>query len=152
MEKPTRISISNIDNDLPFWFSVTSKKMMYLLMQRLSDYEITPDQWLVLSRIHDQEGMLEKEIAEITYKDRSTTARIIDALVAKAFVIKENNKRDRRSFLIYVTEKGKTLIEQTVRIERQTHDGVVSGIRSTEYELLTRLLHQMNDNMDKMRE
>lgn len=152
MEKPIGVCKSNIYDDLPFLFGVISRKMTHLLMQRLKDYEITTDQWLVLYKVQEQEGMSEKEVAERTNKDKSTTTRIIDALVAKAFVVKKCNKSDRRSWLMYVTEKGKALIEQTKWIERKTHDDVVLGIRSTEYELLIRLLYRMRENIDRMKE
>lgn len=129
---------------------VIYRKISNLLMHRLKEHDITPEQWAVLYRVSEREGMIQKEIAERAGKDRPTTTRILDALEAKGFVVKQAGEQDRRSFLVFSTEKGRALIEQIVPIEKQTIADATHGISAGDVELLHRLLRQIGENIDRL--
>ncbi|RNB90711.1 MarR family transcriptional regulator [Brevibacillus fluminis] len=129
---------------------VIYRKISNLLMHRLKEHDITPEQWAVLYRVSEREGMIQKEIAERAGKDRPTTTRILDALEAKGFVVKQAGEQDRRSFLVFSTEKGRALIEQIVPIEKQTIADATDGISTADVELLHRLLRQIGENIDRL--
>ncbi|MGO0059890.1 MarR family winged helix-turn-helix transcriptional regulator [Brevibacillus fluminis] len=141
---------SILDNSTGFLMGVIYRKISNLLMHRLKEHDITPEQWAVLYRVSEREGMIQKEIAERAGKDRPTTTRILDALEAKGFVVKQAGEQDRRSFLVFSTEKGRALIEQIVPIEKQTIADATHGISAADVELLHRLLRQIGENIDRL--
>lgn len=129
---------------------VTYRKISNLLMYRLREHEITPEQWSVLYRVSENEGMIQKDIAERAGKDRPTTTRILDALEAKGFVTKQAGRTDRRSFVVFATDKGRALIDLIVPIEKQTIADATAGISEEHVELLHRLLRQIGENIDRI--
>ncbi|WCK53405.1 MarR family transcriptional regulator [Aneurinibacillus sp. Ricciae_BoGa-3] len=130
-----------------FIIGQTYRKIIQLLFHRLKDYGITPEQWTVLYRISQEDGINQKEIAVRTGKDQPTTARILDVLYKKGFVQKEMSTADRRAFLVFLTDKGKTIVEQTIPIEKSVIGDLVSGINSSEIELVKKVLIQMGENL-----
>jgi DNA-binding MarR family transcriptional regulator len=130
-----------------FIIGQTYRKIIQLLFHRLKEYDITPEQWTVLYRISQQDGINQKEIAVRTGKDQPTTARILDALYKKGLVQKEMSTADRRAFLVYLTDKGQVLVEQTTPVEKRVIDDLISGINQSEIELVKKVLMQMSENL-----
>jgi DNA-binding MarR family transcriptional regulator len=94
--------------------------------------------------------MIQKEIANRACKDKPTTTRILDALESKGLITKQTGPSDRRSFLVYATEKGRQLIAQTEDIEKKTVEDATSGLSKTEYDQLIALLRRIGDNIDNL--
>jgi DNA-binding MarR family transcriptional regulator len=129
---------------------VISRKVTQLFTQRLKGYDITPEQWVVLYRVQQQNGMIQKEIAERSGKDRPTTTRILDVLESKQLVLRKTGESDRRSFLVYATDKGRELIRQTEAIERLAMKDATAGFSREEHELLLKLLYRIGQNVDNL--
>ncbi|RCX16969.1 DNA-binding MarR family transcriptional regulator [Fontibacillus phaseoli] len=133
-----------------FIMGVTYRKIASLLQKGLKAYDITPEQWSVLHQIDRSEGMIQREIAARTGKDKPTTTRILDHLESKGLVYKQTGLQDRRSFLVYSTERGKSLIRETMRIEEGVTEEVKSCLTGEEYALLTELLLRINDHVSEI--
>lgn len=123
------------------------RKLSAVFQSGLKAYDITPEQWSVLYQVDKAEGMMQKEIAERAGKDRPTTTRILDHLEVKGFVYKQVGETDRRSFRVYITDKGKLLIKDTIQLEKQVAIEVRKWISDEEYEVLMKLLRTINDRI-----
>lgn len=135
-----------------FVMGVTYRKIASLLHHRLREYDITPEQWSVLNQIDRSEGMIQKEIGERTGKDKPTTTRILDHLESKGLVYKQPGKLDRRSFMVFSSERGKALIKETLPIEEGVTEEVKRCLSEEEYASLTELLLRINDHMEQLLE
>ncbi|MEC0248721.1 MarR family winged helix-turn-helix transcriptional regulator [Paenibacillus chitinolyticus] len=138
---------NGLNDSLGFLLGVAYRKMSNFLSQRLKEYDITPEQWSVLYRIYERDGLIQKDIAARAGKDKPTTTRILDSLEAKQFIRKQVGQGDRRSFHIYMTDKGRTLIEETISIERQTIRDAAAGLSQEQYDQLITFLHGIIDNL-----
>ncbi|WP_068775513.1 MarR family winged helix-turn-helix transcriptional regulator [Paenibacillus sp. FJAT-26967] len=143
---------SALDDSIGFLLGITYRKISNLLTQRLKDYDITPEQWSVLYRIYEQDGLIQREIADRAGKDKPTTTRILDSLEAKGFIHKKAGQGDRRSFHVHITEKGQSLIRIAEPIEKKTVQDAVKHISQDEYDLLIKLLHQIGANIQELTE
>lgn len=143
---------SLLERSVAFAMGVTSRKMGLLLTQRLKSYDITPEQWLVLYCVQEQDGMIQKEIAARTDKDKPSTTRILDSLDSKGFIEKQAGENDRRSFLVFATEKGRSLIAETDAIERNTVADAMKGISEQDQKHLMELLRKIMGNIDGLTE
>ncbi len=72
-------------------------------------FEITPEQYLILDLIIENGALYQRQIAEITLKDRGNVARIIKILEEKNLIIRSQATQRRRIYKISVTEKGREL-------------------------------------------
>lgn len=73
------------------------------------EFGITPEQYLVLDLVIENGELYQRQIAEITLKDRANVSRIIKILKEKELIKKIPEARGRRIYKIVVTEKGKEL-------------------------------------------
>ncbi|MDR1604966.1 MAG: MarR family transcriptional regulator [Gracilibacteraceae bacterium] len=95
-----------LDDSLGFVLGRTNVKLKNALIQSLKEYDITPEQWGVLNRLWENDGITPKRIAESLTKDIPTTVRILDLLEQKELVFREDNPVDGRSFLVRLTKAG----------------------------------------------
>lgn len=140
----------DLDQSIGFWTSKTYRKLSFLLQQRLKAYDITSEQWSMLYHVGQEDGLIQKEIAQRVAKDKPTTTRMLDLLSDKGLIKREPGKKDRRSFLIYATDKGRQLLAETLPIENLLIQEVKSCMSSEEYELLLNLLRRVSAHADTL--
>jgi len=75
--------------------------------QKVSDLNITAVQAMVLRFLYDKDGVTSIDLGKKTELDSSTVTGILDRLESAGLITRKNNPDDRRSILIYLTEKGK---------------------------------------------
>lgn len=117
--------------DLPgFIINQASKLMTDLLHEnfKVADQKVTPEQWIILDELWCNDGLTQLEIAQATFRQQTSTSRIIDNLVKSNLVYRAPNPLDKRSNLIYLTEKGKGLQKSLIKIVKQTMNDAVSGV------------------------
>ncbi|WP_409342171.1 MarR family winged helix-turn-helix transcriptional regulator [Paenibacillus sp. MBLB4367] len=132
-------------------FSLTYRKIGHVLTARFRPYEITTEQWSVLARLAEQEGISQKELAIRSLKDQPTITRILDCLDRKGLISKATNKEDRRSYLIHLTEPGKRVVEELLPLFHQALADVTQGISEERLELFRETLCAMIENADRHR-
>ena len=76
--------------------------------------DITPEQWLLLSKLYNTDGLSQVELGDSTYKNAPTISRIIDLLCKKGLAERQPHEADRRKFKIYITDQGKDLVQLTM--------------------------------------
>lgn len=135
---------------LGFLMGTTYRKVSMLFQNGLKEYDITPEQWSVLFQIDRTEGLIQKEIAKRSGKDKPTTTRILDHLEGKGLVYKRTGEKDRRSFKVYITDKGRALVKETVPVEDNVTEEIMNCISSEEYEVLMELLLRINNHVDQI--
>ncbi len=86
------------------------------LMNALSDYEMTPEQWQIMTILWESEGPLnQREIVQDTLKDKHTVSRIINRLDRDGWVTKEVSPKDKRSTIIKLTKKSNSLRKEMLK-------------------------------------
>ncbi|QTH43684.1 MarR family transcriptional regulator [Cohnella sp. LGH] len=136
----TDSSIYDLQRSVGFMLGTAYRKASSLFQSRLKRFDITPEQWSILYQVDLADGLIQKEIAERAGKDRPTTTRILDHLERKELVARRTDNRDRRSFQVAITDKGRNLIRETLPIEIKSNEDVRSCMSEEEYETLMRLL------------
>ena len=132
-----------------FLLGATYNKLAALLMHRLKAYDITPEQWSVLYHIVDDEGMIQKEIAARTFKDKPTITRILHQLEYKGFIVRQEDEVDRRSLRINATDQGRQLIAETIPIEESISEEVKACIGVESHDQLKQYLMELNSYFSK---
>ncbi|WP_240419268.1 MarR family winged helix-turn-helix transcriptional regulator [Paenibacillus periandrae] len=143
---------NGLDRSVGFIMGMTYRKLTNLLQHRLKEYDITPEQWSVLYQIDKTNGMIQKDIAMLSGKDKPTTTRILDHLEGKGLIYKKIGENDRRSFLVHITDKGKSVILKTTPIEHKVSEDVKQCVSDDEYDLLIELLLRINNHANELTE
>lgn len=124
------------------------KSYRQFAQKRINDkgFDITIDQGLILSIIHDNPGISQKEIAIRAFKDHASVTRIIELLVKRNFLKRDSFEEDRRRFNLNVTEEGKTILTEIQPIVDVNRKTAIEGISEEEIELLRKLVNKITVN------
>ncbi len=98
-----------IDDSLGFILYKVNAKLKNEAFQKLKEYDITTEQWAVLNFLWEGDGVTPKELADLTFKDKPNTNRILDNLQKKGLITRSPHPTDRRAFRIFLTDAGKDL-------------------------------------------
>lgn len=75
-----------------------------LLMKSIN---LEKGQYQFLVRIKENPGINQQELSSILLVDKTTTAKAVNKLVIKGYILKKVEQADKRNFKLYLTEKGK---------------------------------------------
>ena len=115
-----------METNYGFIIEKTSRKIKQTLQKRLNNkdkfivavtlnnlnIDITVDQWVIILELSRHKDLAQNEIAKKTNKDAPTVNRIIEILLKKELVSKNNNSIDKRKSVICLSNKGKKMIEK----------------------------------------
>lgn len=86
-------------------------KLRYLQTFRAANIDITPEQWVLIDKLHQTDGLSQNELANVTFKNAPTVSRIIDLLCKKGWTKRSRSPQDRRSYSISLTKAGSKIVE-----------------------------------------
>ena len=94
------------------------------------NFEITPEQYGILSLIVDNKELYQRQLSEITLKDRANISRIIKILEEKKLIIKTPDSNGRKIFKIRPGETAtKGITNEELEIFLNTLDKIYLNIR-----------------------
>jgi DNA-binding MarR family transcriptional regulator len=114
MDKP----LSKSDASLSFGRSINELRMAFRkYMQgkiRSLDMHLTFEMLEVMLCLWRQDGVNQQVIADITLRDKSAMTYLVDNLMKRKMIRREEDARDRRNKLIFLTPEGRQL-QQTLQ-------------------------------------
>ena len=103
---------------------------------KLSEYDVTPSQYGVLSCLWQREFATPKQISEILCLETSTISGVLDRMQKKGLIDRVINRKDRREVRVVPTEKGKALEEPISKIIDEVNEEVLKCFTDEEVALL----------------
>ncbi len=106
----------------------------YLLGKGLGDAikaagcAITPREFAILNRLHQHGKLNQSAIAQMTFKDKPATTRMLEKLEKLGYVQRDTDEHDRRAFHVSLTRQGKkvrnTIVPLAVNMIENSCEGV----------------------------
>ena len=118
--------------------------------RRVRKLGFTRTQWMVLRRLGEQPGVSQSELAEMLEVERATAGRLIDKLEENGWLERRADNEDRRINRIYLTDKGRSVHDIIGPIAEAMVEEELSGLSRKERELLTDLLLNVKQRLQKM--
>ena len=103
--------------------------------------------WPTLMCLWEEEGVTQREIAKKSKVENSTTTRTLDKLENLGLVERQADPQSRRSFRIYLTEKGRALREELIPIPIGINKSILSALEPHERDEIVRLLKKLVDEV-----
>lgn len=113
-------------------------------------YNITPEEFSILGRLWDEDGLFQSEITEKTLKDKTRVTRILGGLIEKSFIEKKIDESDRRNFRINLTEKGKELKKELLPIVINLMGMSSKNISQSDLEVTIKTLKTIFNNLNSI--
>jgi DNA-binding MarR family transcriptional regulator len=128
-------------------------KMMRLTFNRLllmhPEAGLTVDQWILINILNKYGSLSQQELGELTFKDAPTITRMMDLMAQKGMVTRLSDIKDRRKFVISLTESGERLYMLTETVAREFRSSAYDDISDDELEMLDSILKKIFDNLAK---
>lgn len=112
-----------------------------------NNYDITTEQWKILLYLWREDGQTQSSLASSTGKDEPSVSRLINNMVKSDLVKRISHPADRRTNLIYLTEKGKSLREGLMAMGEKTNFESIEGIKLEDLEVCIKVLDQVIKNL-----
>lgn len=112
------------------------------------DIDITTEQWSVLSCLWHEDKVTQRELSDMTRKDKPSMTRLIDNLQRNKIVVRVAHATDRRVNLIHLTQYGASLREKVTGIVQGVVDKALADVSEEEVALSRKVLNRIITNLD----
>ncbi len=139
--------------ELELFFPIINGKVSIAINRKLyrnfkkAGLDITPEQWTVLAFLWKKDGVTQQILCDSTFKDKPSMTRLIDNLVKQELVIRQTPPTDRRSNLIFLTDKGKKIQENANKAVFETMEFALAGLDKNGIEEVRKLLKLIFENI-----
>jgi MarR family transcriptional regulator, temperature-dependent positive regulator of motility len=134
MEKAINLlKIKNSDIPLGLLVSMIHRTRMMYLNDKMRDLDITAGQFPFLMVLSHNEGITQDEIAAHFHIDKGTVARGLKKLEENQYLFRKVDKKNRRRYLIYLTEKGRNTIPHIIGIDNEWEDSLCCKFSKEEH-------------------
>ncbi|WP_418179452.1 MarR family winged helix-turn-helix transcriptional regulator [Aliarcobacter lanthieri] len=134
---------------LGFILNKTALMSKTIFAKKIKEFDITPEQWSIIFRVVEAEGLTQKEISDSTYKDQANITRMIDRLEGKGFLQRQPNKTDRRISNIYPTKKAIDIVDDIALCSLNFNKELTKDFSKDEKKQLINLLNRVYKNLEK---
>lgn len=108
--------------------------------------DLTPEQWVMIDRLHEHDGISQTELANGSFKNAPTVSRIIDLLVNKGMVERQRFENDRRRYKIFLTETGKETFEKANPVALRLRKKGWENLSDKDYNNFVKIINQVFEN------
>ena len=128
---------------------LTGCKLKHYLATMLKQEHVplTPEQFMLIDLLWNQGEMTQQELADQLHKDKNSVTKLVDAIERKVFVIRRQNRNDRRANTLLLTDKAEILKPGAKKKGISILDKMLEGISEEELRTFLTTLRKLNDNM-----
>jgi MarR family transcriptional regulator, transcriptional regulator for hemolysin len=113
--------------------------------------KLTIEEFILLNTIHSNEvDVIQKDMAYILGKDKSSILRLIDSLEDKNMVRRVVDVNDRRKNCLIVTKKGENGLSNYVEIGATLIQELKEGLTESEMTTFYKVVNQIRNNSEKL--
>ncbi|MBJ6798516.1 MarR family winged helix-turn-helix transcriptional regulator [Geomonas propionica] len=112
-----------------------------------NEMPITSEQYSLLVQLWDSNGLPQGMLAEKTAKDKTTMARLAAGLEERGLIVRLPSPGDARERLLYLTDRGKELMDRATALARAILEEAQQGIDPAQLEICRDVLRRACSNL-----
>ena len=138
----------DFEKSLGPWIGRTSKMVDYYIQEGLENHglDLTKEQMVVLKKVHDQDGLNQNELAFLTYRDKSSLARLLAKMEQKGYIYRKQSPQDKRINEVFLTPMGQEIFEDCKVVIKEILETMEQDISASEIQDTIRILKQVQQN------
>lgn len=134
---------ADIEKDLRYISGIIKQKGREIL----SNYTITPPQFVALQWLFEAGDMTIGELSNKMYLACSTTTDLVDRMEKNELVMRVKDPNDRRVVRIHLLEEGERIIEEVIKKRQVYLQEVLKNFSNEEVILLKNNLNKLHQEM-----
>jgi DNA-binding MarR family transcriptional regulator len=141
-----------IDCSIAYLVGRTSRSIIKRLTNKFSEagFDVSYEQWSILVHLYRKDGQTQQELANIAVKDKAAITRLLNVLEKKNIVLRIPDRNDKRSKLVYLTNKAKEFKAQLIAIVEELLEEAHHGIDPDEMARCKATLNKIFFNFDRL--
>ncbi|WP_297841686.1 MarR family transcriptional regulator [Pseudomonas sp.] len=118
-------------------------KLFQNLIGRLSNHDLRPAQFSAMAIIDRHPGLMQADLAKALSIEPPQVVPLLNKLESRALAVRVRCKPDKRSYGIFLSKTGETLLKELKLIAAQSDIDSTAALDSAEREELLRLLRKV---------
>ena len=123
--------------------AVKDVRQMYTKTFKKNDIDLTIEQWPIMAVIYDFKVLTQIEIAQKIMRFPQSLSASIKLLINKGYIARTKSDKDFRSFDIYLTPKGKEMVENAFPLVRRLRVKQWENLSEEDYEQFMKIISQI---------
>lgn len=116
---------------------------------RARKFALTRAQWRILAHLIREDGQTQAGLAAQLEMEPAPIGRMLDKLEAKGWIVRRNDKGDRRVRRVYITEKVAPFIRDLKAEALALYSASLSGCSDAHISIFLRVLEAMRTNLSR---
>lgn len=114
---------------------------------RLRAIGLSVAQFDLLSTLTEDEGITQRDLAERLYVTKGNVSGLVDRLVEAGLVLRKGIPGDRRSYALYLTEPGRSLVAQGMAVQMAFVEETLGALPNGDMEQMDNVLIAWRDKL-----
>ena len=131
------------------WLGRTMKIIDYHMQEVFEEanLDLTKEQMIVLKKLHETDGLNQNELAMLTFRDKSSLARLLSKMEMKKYIVRNQDMVDKRVNNVFLTEQGKEVYLRSLPVIKGLIDRIEKDINPSEKKEMIALLKKVQGNL-----
>ncbi len=141
----------NLENVVNHRVSILAVLMKRHVLKMLDQRKlaVTPEQWVIMYYLWQENGLSIGEIARRSKKDFANVTRIVEKLEKLGYVAKRKSKKDGRIYNVFILDQANEIREDIQDCWNEASDVALQGISPSEQTQLMDILEKIERNILK---
>ncbi|MED1469284.1 MarR family transcriptional regulator [Bacillus salipaludis] len=135
--------VANIEKDLRYISGIIKQKGR----EMLSNYKITPPQFVALQWLFEDGDMTIGELSNKMFLACSTTTDLVDRMEKNQLLVRVKDPNDRRVVRIHLLEEGERIINEVIKKRQVYLEEILKNFTTDEILLLQNNLSKLHQEM-----
>ena len=147
--KTKKIAI-DFERSIGPWLGRTMKQVDYHMNESFANtgLDLTKEQMVVLKKLDENDGLNQNELAFLTYRDKSSLARLLTKMESKKYILRRQSEADKRVNQVFLTPEGKKVYDRTRPVIKELIDKMERNISLKEKDQMIALLKKIQENFE----
>ncbi len=135
-----------LENQLCFPLYAAGKEITRKYQPFLGPLDLTYTQYIVMMVLWEEEQINVKDLGKKVYLDSGTLTPLLKKLEKKGYCVRQRSKQDERVMIVSLTEEGKNLRDQAIKVPQQI--GSCVKLDPDEATILYKTLYKLLDGFE----
>jgi DNA-binding MarR family transcriptional regulator len=116
-------SVSYLESQLGYWLRLVSNSISAAFARRLEKLDVSVSEWIALRKLFDQPGAISiSALAKQMGMTKAPVSRLVERLVQKEFVYRQDSRKDGRAQQIWLSPEGQKIVPRLAAIADENEE------------------------------
>jgi DNA-binding MarR family transcriptional regulator len=132
-----------LDDQIGFLLRVAMQRHTAIFTSQMLE-GLTQTQFASLAKLYEVGPCSQNHLGRLIYLDAATIKGVVDRLSARGLVIAANDPNDRRRRAVTLTEQGRKVTEEALKVAAKITADTLVPLSEEEREIVSRLLNRLS--------